>query len=93
MLDGKTVMEDNTVAGGEAWDIRFYYQDATPITLGPDFESDSTFILWGRDFTPGTLLVDAASNGKEADASQFVWRTSDYRTEEKEGNIYLAEIP
>lgn len=93
ILDGQIVMEGNTVADGKAWDIRFYYQDATPVTLGPDFESGSTFVLWGRDFTPGALLVDAASNGKEADASQFVWKTDDYRTEEKEGNIYLAEIP
>ena len=93
ILDGKTVMENNTAAGGGAWDISFYYKDATPIKLGADFESDSTFVLWGNGFTPGTLLVDAASNGKEADASQFVWRTPDYRTEEKEGNIYLAEIP
>ena len=93
ILDGKIVMEGNTVADDKAWDIRFYYQDTTPVTLGPDFESDSTFVLWGRDFTSGTLLVDAASNGKEADASQFVWKTDDYRTEEKEGNIYLAEVP
>ncbi len=93
ILDGKIVMDGNTVADGKTWDIRFFYQDVTPVTLGPDFESDSTFVLWGRDFTPGLLLVDAASNGKEADASQFVWKTDNYRTEEKEGNIYLAEIP
>lgn len=93
ILDGKIVMEDNTVADGKAWDIRFYYQDATPVTLGTDFESDSTFVMWGRDFTPGALLVDASSNGKEADASQFLWKTDDYRTEEKDGNIYLAEVP
>ena len=93
ILDGQIAMEGNTVADGKAWDIRFYYQDITPVTLGPDFESDSTFVLWGRNFTSGTLLVDAASSGKEADVSQFVWKTDDYRTEEREGNIYLAEIP
>ena len=93
ILDGEVVMEDNTVAAGKAWDIRFYYQDATPVTLGADFESGSTFVLWGRDFTPGTLLVEAASNGKEADASQFLWKTDDYRTEARDGNIYLAEVP
>ncbi len=93
ILEGEIVMEDNTAAGGKAWDIRFYYQDATPVTLGADFESGSAFVLWGRDFTPGTLLIDAASNGKEADASQFLWKTDDYRTEEKDGNIYLAEVP
>ena len=93
ILDGQTVIEDNTVAGGGEWDIYFYYNDTEPIKLGSDFESDSTFVMWGYNFTSGTLLVDAASNGKEADASQFVWRTPDYRTEEKEGNIYLAEIP
>lgn len=93
ILDGKIIMEGNTVADGKAWDIRFYYQDAAPFTLGQGFESDSVFVLWGRNSVPGTLLVDAASNGKEADASQFVWKTEDYRTEEREGNIYLAEIP
>ncbi|MEY8268015.1 InlB B-repeat-containing protein [Lachnospiraceae bacterium 64-25] len=93
ILDGKIVMEENTVAGGKAWDIRFYYQDATPVTLGADFESDSEFVMWGYDFAPGTLLVDATSNGKEADASQFLWKTQNYRTEKRDGNIYLAEIP
>ena len=93
ILDGNIVMEDNTVAGGRPLDIRFFYEDATPVMLGADFESDSIFILWGWDNVPGTLLVDAASNGKEADTSQFVWRTSNYRTEEREGNIYLAEVP
>ncbi len=93
ILDGNIVMEENTIAGARPLDIRFYYEDATPVTLGADFESDSTFILWGWDNVPGTLLVDAASNGKEADTRQFAWRTPDYRTEEKEGNIYLAEIP
>ena len=93
ILDGKVVMDGNTVADGKAWDICFYYQDATPVTLGPDFESDSTFVLWGWNFTPGALLVDADSSGKEADASQFVWKKDDYRTEEKGGNIYLAEVP
>ncbi len=93
ILDGKIVMEENTVAGGKAWDIRFYYRDATPVTLGADFESDSEFVMWGYDFAPGTLLVDASSNGKEADASQFLWKTQNYRTEERGGNIYLAEIP
>ena len=93
ILDGKIVMEENTVAGGRAWDIRFYYQDATPVTLGADFESDSEFVMWGYDFAPGTLLVDASSNGKEADASQFLWKTQNYRTEKRDGNIYLAELP
>lgn len=93
ILDGKIVMEENTVAGGKAWDIRFYYQDATPVTLGADFESDSEFVMWGYDFAPGTLLVDATSNGKEVDASQFLWKTQNYRTEKRDGNIYLAEIP
>lgn len=93
ILDGKIVMEENTVAGGKAWDIRFYYQDATPVTLGADFESDSEFVMWGYDFAPGTLLVDATSNGKEADVSQFLWKTQNYRTEKRDGNIYLAEIP
>lgn len=93
ILDGKIVMEENTVAGGKAWDIHFYYQDATPVTLGADFESDSEFVMWGYDFAPGTLLVDATSNGKEVDASQFLWKTQNYRTEKRDGNIYLAEIP
>ena len=93
ILDGKIVMEENAVAGGKAWDIRFYYQDATPVTLGADFESDSEFVMWGYDFAPGTLLVDATSNGKEVDASQFLWKTQNYRTEKRDGNIYLAEIP
>ncbi len=93
ILDGKIVMEENTVAGGKAWDIHFYYQDATPVTLGADFESDSEFVMWGYDFAPGTLLVDASSNGKEADASQFLWKTQNYRTEKRDGNIYLAELP
>lgn len=93
ILDGQIIMEGNTVADGEAWDIRFYYEDTTPVTLGPDFESDSTFVLWGRNFAPGTLLIDAASNGKEADVSQFVWKSLNYRTEEKDGNIYLSENP
>ncbi len=93
ILDGETVLDGNTVAGGKAWDIRFSYQDATPVTLGPDFESGSTFVLWGRGLAPGLLLVDAASNGKKADASQFTWKTDDHRTEEKGGNIYLADIP
>ena len=93
ILDGKIVMEENAVAGGKAWDIRFYYQDATPVTLGADFESDSEFVMWGYDFAPGTLLVDATSNGKEVDASQFLWKTQNYRTEKRDGNIYLAELP
>lgn len=93
ILDGKIVMEENTVAGGKAWDIHFYYQDATPVTLGADFESDSEFVMWGYDFAPGTLLVDATSNGKEVDASQFLWKTQNYRTEKRDGNIYLAERP
>ena len=94
ILDGQTAMEGNTTAGSEAWDINFSYNgDITPIKLGSDFESDSKIVLWGSSLKPRVLLVDAASNGKEADASQFVWRRADYRTEEKEGNIYLAEIP
>ena len=93
ILDGKTVMEGNTVADGKAGDIRFYYEDATPVTLGADFESGSVFVMSGRNSFSGAFLVDAASNGKKADASQFVWKSLNYRTEEKEGNIYLAEVP
>ncbi|MDE7429274.1 MAG: InlB B-repeat-containing protein [Lachnospiraceae bacterium] len=93
ILDGKIVMEENTVADGKALDIRFYYEDATPVTLGADFESDSVFVMLGRNAAPGAFLVDAASNGKEADVSQFVWKSLNYKTEEKEGNIYLAENP
>ncbi|MBD5528807.1 MAG: hypothetical protein HDR02_10470 [Lachnospiraceae bacterium] len=93
ILDGKIVMEGNTVADGNAGDIRFYYEDATPVTLGADFESGSVFVMSGRNSFSGAFLVDAASNGKEADASQFVWKSLNYRTEEKEGNIYLAEMP
>lgn len=93
ILDGQIVMEGNTVADGKAWDIRFYYEDATPVTLGADFESGSVFVMSGRNSFPGAFLVDAASNGKAADTSQFVWKSLNYRTEEKEGNIYLAEVP
>ena len=93
ILDGKTVMEGNTVADGKAGDIRFYYEDATPVTLGADFESGSVFVMSGRNSFSGAFLVDAASNGKKADASQFVWKSLNYRTEEKGGNIYLAEVP
>ena len=93
ILDGQIVMEGNTVADGKAGDIRFYYEDATPVTLGADFESGSVFVMSGRNSFSGAFLVDAASNGKKADASQFVWKSLNYRTEEKEGNIYLAEVP
>lgn len=93
ILDGKLVMDGNTVASNGALDIRFYYEDAAPVTLGADFESGSVFVMSGRNSFSGAFLVDAASNGKEADASQFVWKSLNYRTEEKEGNIYLAEVP
>ena len=93
ILDGNIVMADNLSTGTQPSDISFWYNDAAPIELGEDFNSASVFVLGGMDILPEKLLVDATTNGIETDAQQFIWNTPKYRTIEKDGDIYLGEIP
>lgn len=92
ILDGSIVMEDN-LQGAQPCDINFWYNDAAPIQLGQDFDSSSVFVIGSMNLLPEKLLVDAATNGIETDEKQFTWHNKKYRTIEKDGDIYLSEIP
>ena len=92
VLDGEIVMEDNTYYNGRQNDIVFWFDDAEPIRLGKDFTSTSLFKLSGYEVTSGKLLIDATTNGKEADTRQFSSSHGGFRTEEIGGDIYFTRI-
>ncbi len=92
VLDGEIVMEDNTYYNGLQNDIVFWFDDAEPIQLGKDFSSTSHFKLSGYEVTSGKLVIDATTNGKEADIQQFSSSHGKFRTEEIGGDIYFTRI-
>ncbi|GFI19245.1 internalin-A [Lachnospiraceae bacterium] len=94
ILSGKIVMEDNLAAGYEPCDIHYFYNTGASILLDEDFESASTFVLGGYDsIKPGRVLIDGTLYHKDASPEQFPWHTTNYCTEKRGENIYLAEVP
>ena len=94
ILSGNIVMEDNLTVGVEPCDICYFYNTGASILLDEDFKSDSTFVLGGFDsIKPGRVLIDGTLYHKNASTEQFVWHTTDYCTEKRGENLYLAEVP
>ena len=94
ILSGKIVMEDNLAAGYEPCDIHYFYNTGASILLDEDFESASTFVLGGYDsIKPGRVLIDGTLYHKDASPEQFPWHTTNYCTEKRGENLYLAEVP